>query len=88
MANRRKGRFQHWLERRDRSNQATIDATRPPPVLNTPAVVLQALTTIPDPAFAFPLRLHIDGDLVDGVPLGLVRASTATRDAHTRAVNR
>lgn len=47
-----------------------MDATRPPPMPDTPAVVLQALTTIPDPAFAFRLRLLIDGVLVDGVPWG------------------
>lgn len=47
-----------------------MDATRPPPVPDTPAIVLQARTTIPDPAFAFRLRLLIDGVLLDGVPWG------------------
>ncbi len=47
-----------------------MDATRPPPVPDTPAVVLQALTTIPDPAFAYRLRLLIDGEHRDGVPWG------------------
>ena len=45
-------------------------ATRSPPVPNTPAVVLQALTSIPDPAFAYRLRVRIDGKPVDGVPWG------------------
>ena len=47
-----------------------MDATRPPPVPGTPGVVLQALTTIPDPAFAYRLRLLIDGQPIDGVPWG------------------
>ena len=59
-----------WLERRDRSNQAAMDATRPPPLPDTPAVVLQALTSIPDPAFAYRLCARIDGKPVDGVPWG------------------
>jgi hypothetical protein len=70
VAHRGKRRFQEWLERRDRSNQATMDASRPPPVPETPAVVLQALTSIPDPAFAFRLRVVIDGKPVDAVPWG------------------
>ena len=69
VVHRGKRRFQEWLERWDRSNQATLDASRPPPP-ETPAVVLQALTSIPDPAFAFRLRVVIDGKPVDGVTWG------------------
>lgn len=44
-----------------------MDAMQPPPSPTPPAVVLQALTSTPDPAFAYPLRL-----LIDGEPIGVL----------------
>ena len=63
-------RLQAWLDRRDRNNQIVMDAMCPPSRPREPAVVLQALTPIPDPAFAYPLQVRIDGKTVDEVPWG------------------
>ena len=47
-----------------------MDAMRPPAHPKDSAIVLQALTPIPDPAFAYPLQVRIDGRSIDGVPWG------------------
>lgn len=66
----KKRRLGRWIEKRDTHNQAAMDALRPPPIPSSPAVVLQALTSIPDPAFAYRLRVQIDGHPLGDVAWG------------------
>ena len=64
------GRFQRWFQNRDRNNQIAVDAMRPPSRPPGPALVLEALSGVPDPAFAYPVQLVVDGERVEGVPWG------------------
>jgi hypothetical protein len=64
------GGLSGWLERRDRGNQTMWNAVTPPRIPKTPSIVLEAITSVPDPAFAYRLRLRIDGVPAEGVPWG------------------
>lgn len=70
MGARNNGGLSGWLRKRDRSNQTVWHAAVPPKVPKSPGIVLEAITAVPDPAFAYRLQLRIDGVPVEGTPWG------------------
>lgn len=66
--NRSSPRFQRWLA--GQGQRHGLHVLPPPERPDEPAVVLQAIAALLDPAVAFPVRLVVDGLRVTAVPWG------------------